>query len=67
MMHMQLQPPLPVKRGEWIATFELGSTALLIIESAQDPVVRVKRDDKVRYGQPLFSLWPARASTRGRK
>jgi phosphatidylserine decarboxylase len=48
--------PLPVKRGEWVATFELGSTAILLTEPSERCVVRVGRDDKVQYGQPLFSL-----------
>jgi phosphatidylserine decarboxylase len=58
LVRMRLRPPLPIKRGEWLATFELGSTALLILEPAPHRVACVKRDDKVRYGQPLFSLLP---------
>lgn len=47
-------PSLPVKRGDWVATFELGSTAILITEpNGLSP--RVARDEKVKYGQPLFS------------
>jgi phosphatidylserine decarboxylase len=55
LVHWGLQPPLPVHRGEWIATFELGSTAVLIMESSAQWVPCVERDDRVRYGQPLFS------------
>lgn len=47
-------PRLDVKRGDWVATFELGSTAILITE-ANDLSPRVTRDEKVKYGQPLFS------------
>jgi phosphatidylserine decarboxylase len=49
-------PPLPVRAGEWIATFELGSTAILLSEPLPSAAPRVARDEKVRYGQPLFSL-----------
>jgi phosphatidylserine decarboxylase len=48
-------PPLPVNRGEWIATFELGSTAILITGPAEPCRMCVHRDDKVKYGQPLVS------------
>jgi phosphatidylserine decarboxylase len=48
--------PLAVNRGTWIATFELGSTAILLTEPAETVGVRVERDEKVNYGQPLFSL-----------
>jgi phosphatidylserine decarboxylase len=48
-------PGVLVEKGQWAATFELGSTAILITEPAQDVTVHVARDDKVKYGQPLFS------------
>jgi phosphatidylserine decarboxylase len=48
-------PPLDVNRGEWAATFELGSTAILITEPNAKLSPRVGRDDKVKYGQPIFS------------
>jgi phosphatidylserine decarboxylase len=54
----RVQPPLPVQRGDWIATFELGSTALLITEPAEHQVACVERDNHVRYGQPLFHVRP---------
>lgn len=62
LVRVRLQPPLRVKRGDWIATFEVGSTALLILEPAEHQVACMERDDKVRYGRPLFSLPPAGAS-----
>jgi phosphatidylserine decarboxylase len=49
-------PPLPVNRGAWIATFELGSTAILITERSGSCATQVERDEKVKYGQPIFSL-----------
>jgi phosphatidylserine decarboxylase len=48
--------PLAFRRGTWLATFELGSTAILLIEPSKAVTVRVERDEKVKYGQPLFSL-----------
>jgi phosphatidylserine decarboxylase len=49
-------PPLNVRRGDWVATFELGSTAILITEPSDRLVPCVGRDDPVKYGQPLFSV-----------
>jgi phosphatidylserine decarboxylase len=51
-------PPLPVRRGTWLATFELGSTAILLTEPSDAWTTHVKRDDKVRYGEPLFLRAP---------
>jgi phosphatidylserine decarboxylase len=49
-----LVPPVPVQKGEWLATFELGSTAILLTAPAEHVTTLVDRDDKVNYGQPLF-------------
>ena len=49
-------PPLAVKRGDWIATFELGSTAILIIEPGIPFAPCVGPNERVKYGQPLFAL-----------
>jgi phosphatidylserine decarboxylase len=49
-------PPLNVRRGDWLATFELGSTAILITEPSERWTPCVGRDDKVKYGQPLFGV-----------
>jgi phosphatidylserine decarboxylase len=49
-------PPLGVKRGEWLATFELGSTAILLTEPARQVTPHVRADQKVQYGQPIFSV-----------
>ncbi len=45
---------IQVKKGEWLATFELGSTTILITPAAQAVRTLVSHDDKVQYGQPLF-------------
>jgi phosphatidylserine decarboxylase len=47
-------PPVPVRRGSWIATFELGSTAILLTEPSGAWTACVGLDEKVHYGQPLF-------------
>jgi phosphatidylserine decarboxylase len=47
--------PVRVKRGAWLATFELGSTAILITESRDPLTALVNAGDKLRYGQPVFS------------
>jgi phosphatidylserine decarboxylase len=49
---------MPVAEGEWIGTFELGSTVILITQAADKVVTHVNTDDKVRYGQPIFSVVP---------
>jgi phosphatidylserine decarboxylase len=48
--------PIALQKAQWLATFELGSTVILITEPADQVTVHVSRDDKVKYGQPLFSL-----------
>jgi phosphatidylserine decarboxylase len=49
------EPPLPVRRGSWIATFELGSTAILLTGPAGGCIPAVRRDDRVKYGEPLLA------------
>lgn len=51
--------PLPVGRGGWIATFELGSTVVLITSPSPEATPLVSPNEKVRYGQPVFRLDPA--------
>jgi phosphatidylserine decarboxylase len=48
-------PPVPVTKGQWIATFELGSTAILLFERKSAVRSEVVRLDPVRYGEPLFT------------
>jgi phosphatidylserine decarboxylase len=55
MTRSRYQHPVTLTRGEWLATFELGSTAILITEPADKVTTHVARDEKVKYGQPLFS------------
>src|SRR5262249_2518468 len=55
LVRLRLQRPMPVKRGDWIATFALGSTAILLLEASEHRVACVERENRVRYGQPLFS------------
>ena len=49
----ELPAPLPIESSQWIATFELGSTAILITEP-NDLVPAVQADQKLNYGQSLF-------------
>jgi phosphatidylserine decarboxylase len=49
-------PEVRVRRGEWVATFEMGSTAIVVVEPRNALVERVAHGDRVRYGEPLFSL-----------
>jgi phosphatidylserine decarboxylase len=51
----QFAQPRPVSCGEWLATFELGSTVILISEGGRELVSDVQRDAAVVYGQPAFS------------
>jgi phosphatidylserine decarboxylase len=48
-------PPAIVRRGDWVATFELGSTVVLIAPPAVNAVPVVRLNEKVHYGQPLFT------------
>jgi phosphatidylserine decarboxylase len=51
----EFTPPRRTDRGEWIATFELGSTVILIVEANEPIVPALSREDRVLYGQPAFS------------
>ncbi|HND54554.1 MAG TPA: phosphatidylserine decarboxylase, partial [Pirellulaceae bacterium] len=46
----------PMDRGDWLATFELGSTAILLLERADRTVPLVNPGDVVRFGQPAFGV-----------
>jgi len=50
--------PSPVRRGRWLATFELGSTVVLLTPPANGVLSLVEAQAKVKYGQPLFT-YPA--------
>ena len=47
--------PVDVKRGDWIATFELGSTAVLITPPGLDVASLISPNQKVKYGQPVLT------------
>ncbi len=49
-------PPPAVKRGDWIATFELGSTVVLIMSSSPRATPLVAPNEEVRYGQPVIRI-----------
>ena len=50
----KLEPPRRMDRAEWIATFELGSTVILITEKDYASQPLCERDQSVRFGEPLF-------------
>ena len=52
----RLDPPPAVKRGDWIATFELGSTVVLITSSSHEATPLVSPNEKVHYGQPVLGF-----------
>jgi phosphatidylserine decarboxylase len=51
----RVDPMRTVSRAEWIATFELGSTVILIAEQSCASTSIVTVNDSVHYGQPLFN------------
>jgi phosphatidylserine decarboxylase len=48
-------PPPRVQRGDWVATFELGSTVVLLTPPAANVTALVSPSDKVKYGQPVLT------------
>jgi phosphatidylserine decarboxylase len=46
--------PHDVKRGDWIATFELGSTAVLITPPGLSAATLLTPHERVKYGQPII-------------
>lgn len=48
--------PAAVKRGDWIATFELGSSVVLITSSSFKATPLVSPKEKVHYGQPVLGF-----------
>ena len=51
---VSLALPIRVKRGDWVATFELGSTVVLFAPPSSSAVSLVSPGEKVKYGQPLI-------------
>ncbi len=50
----KLDPPRKMDRAEWIATFELGSTVILITEKDYTSQALCQRDQPVRLGEPIL-------------
>jgi phosphatidylserine decarboxylase len=48
-------PPAPVRRGEWVATFELGSTVVLLTPPAAGARCLVSPNEDLKYGQPVLT------------
>jgi phosphatidylserine decarboxylase len=48
-------PPAPVRRGQWVATFELGSTVVLLTPPAANVESLVSPNEEVKYGQPILA------------
>jgi phosphatidylserine decarboxylase len=48
-------PPASVKRGDWVATFELGSTVVLFTPPAANAIPLVSPNEEVNYGQPILT------------
>jgi len=53
-----------VKRGDWIATFELGSSVVLITSSSLQATPLVSPNEKVQYGQPVLRFASADSALR---
>jgi phosphatidylserine decarboxylase len=52
----RFESPRDVASGEWVATFELGSTVILIAETHEGVAAHVEPSEQVHYGQPLFTF-----------
>ena len=56
----QIPPPafedVPPNERIQFATFGLGSTVILITEPAGGVTTHVSRDERVKYGQPVFTF-----------
>jgi len=50
--------PPKVDRGGWIATFELGSTVVLMTSPSHEATPLVSPNERVLYGQPVFRIDP---------
>jgi phosphatidylserine decarboxylase len=48
-------PPAPIRRGDWLGTFELGSTVVLLTPPAAGVKTLVRPDETVQYGKPVFT------------
>lgn len=52
----ELSPARTLLRGEWMATFELGSTVIVLAERGRTERMLCPRDSCTRIRQPLFEL-----------
>jgi len=48
--------PPQLKRGDWLATFELGSTVVLITPPASGVASLITQNQKVKYGEPVLTF-----------
>jgi phosphatidylserine decarboxylase len=49
-------PPAAVRRGDWVATFELGSTVVLLTPPSAGAVqVLARANQEIKYGQPVLT------------
>src|SRR5262249_44425974 len=48
-------PSVAIKHGDWIATFQLGSTVVLITPPVAGATALVSANQKVKYGEPVLS------------
>jgi phosphatidylserine decarboxylase len=48
-------PAAAVRRGDWVGTFELGSTVVLLAPPAADARCLVCPNEAIKYGQPLLT------------
>ena len=55
----QYDEPTQLERCGWLATFNLGSTAIVITEPNEKSEVLVADDEKLQYGQSLFDFPPS--------
>lgn len=53
---VELSPPKHVEAADWLATFELGSTVVLITEPNDHMRAVRSADEKLNYGECLFEL-----------
>ncbi|MGD9634053.1 MAG: archaetidylserine decarboxylase [Pirellulales bacterium] len=51
----ELDEPRHLSRGEWLATFELGSTVIMLMEPTDALTACITRDETVMYGQRAYS------------
>jgi phosphatidylserine decarboxylase len=55
----ELLPAVKLSRGEWMATFELGSTVILLMERGMAGPCEFPAGTAIRCRTPLFELKPA--------